>query len=130
MKKLLITLILAVVSSSAMAEWVFVGEDAHRTINIYVDYNTIRKTGNMVKMWSLYDYKTVMSLAGYKYLSQKLQNEYDCQEEKSRIIVNIYYDRNMGGRAISPLSRYTPDVWVSVPPGSVNEHILKIACNN
>jgi hypothetical protein len=49
MKKLLLTLVLAVVSSSAMAEWVGVGKKEN--FFSYVDSATIRKLGNMVKIW-------------------------------------------------------------------------------
>ena len=53
MKKLLLILLLAVVTSSAMAEWVEFTEDDEETLTVYADPDTIQKTGNIVKMWSL-----------------------------------------------------------------------------
>ena len=48
MKKLLLTLMLAVVSTSAMAEWVEVGTtDSHL---VYADPASIRKVGDIVKI--------------------------------------------------------------------------------
>jgi len=44
MKKLLLTLMLAIVSSSAMAEWVEVASRDEIT-TIYVDSSTIQKSG-------------------------------------------------------------------------------------
>ena len=72
MKKLLLTLMLSVVSSSAMAEWVAIGTSADGTF--YVDPATIRKSGNKVKMWRLIDFNSVQETAGEKYLSQKAQD--------------------------------------------------------
>jgi hypothetical protein len=48
MRKLILILLLAVLSSSAMAEWIKVGANDNSTI--YADPATIRKEGNMVKM--------------------------------------------------------------------------------
>lgn len=53
MHKAILMILLAVVSSSAVAEWVQFG--GNETITIYVDPATIHKAGNMVKMWFLYD---------------------------------------------------------------------------
>jgi len=54
MKKLLLFIMLAVVSSSAMAEWVEIGEFNEKTNTeafiFYADPDTIQKTGNIVKM--------------------------------------------------------------------------------
>ena len=58
MKKLLLTLLLAAVSSSAMAEWVYVAKNKEGTYAVYADPTTIRKAGNTVKMWGLDDHKT------------------------------------------------------------------------
>jgi hypothetical protein len=51
MKKLLLSLMLAIVSSSAVAEWVFVAETEEEDFStFYADPVTIRKSGNNVKM--------------------------------------------------------------------------------
>jgi len=53
MKKLLWILMLVVVSSSAITEWVEVAEVKEEAFTIDADPDTIQKTGNIVKMWSL-----------------------------------------------------------------------------
>jgi hypothetical protein len=68
MKKLLLILML-VVSSSAMAEWVWVGKSEGFTT--YVDPTTVRKSGNKVKLWRLTDYKTAInSTAGLVHINK------------------------------------------------------------
>jgi len=44
---------LVVVSSSAITEWVEVAEVKEEAFTIDADPDTIQKTGNIVKMWSL-----------------------------------------------------------------------------
>jgi len=43
-----------------MAEWVEVSEGD--SVTVYADPSTIRKKGNTVKMWSLFDYHTPQQL--------------------------------------------------------------------
>jgi hypothetical protein len=60
MKKLLLTILLALVSISAMAEWTKIDETANAIQ--YIDLSTVLRHGNKVKMWSLVDYKTAKIL--------------------------------------------------------------------
>jgi hypothetical protein len=64
-----------------MAEWVMFGSFPDATH--YVDPSTIRKKGNFVKMWFLYDYKTYAELEGVKFKSMRGQKKFDCNEEQS-----------------------------------------------
>jgi len=52
MPKAILIILLTVVSSSAMAEWVKVSED--KLVTAYADPTTIRKLGDKVKMWALW----------------------------------------------------------------------------
>jgi len=91
MKKLLLTLMQVLISTSAMAKWVKVGSSADVDVGItlYADPATILKSGNMVKMLRLTDFKTVQGNAGKQYMSTKRQHEYDCKEEQHRIIFKL-----------------------------------------
>ena|SRR2546430_7958131 len=68
---LLITL-LVLSSAPAYAEWVAVGttDDGMTT---YADPDTISRKGDLVKMWALYDFKTIHTVEGKSYLSYKVQ---------------------------------------------------------
>ena len=86
MKKLLLTLMLALVNTSAIAEWSVLSRDDSGTgITVYVDLATTRKSGDKIKMWGLTDYKSAMESAEGKYLSKKSRWEYDCKEAKMRV---------------------------------------------
>jgi len=56
MRKAILAILLAVASSSAAAEWVEV--DSDETLTFYINPTTIRRDGNLVRMWELLEYKT------------------------------------------------------------------------
>jgi len=127
MNKLLLTLMLAVVSSSAVAEWVYVGTTDKSTV--YADPTTIRKSGNKVKMWALYDFNLVKEIGGNKYLSKKFQDEYDCKEEQERMLYFSEHSENMGEGDVVYVGYKLPDKnWTPIPPGSIVEGLWKFAC--
>jgi len=125
MKKLLMGLMLLVTAGAASAEWTIAG--GNDQFVQYVDRATIRRNGNLVKMWVLSDLKTVQTDAGDSYLSSKAQQEYDCKEEKSRTLAFTWLSGQMGnGKVVYANS--DPRKWSPIQPGSVRETQWKIAC--
>ncbi len=124
MKKLLLTLILAVVSSSAMAEWVKVSED--KLVTVYADPTTIRKIGDKVKMWALWDYSTAQEGDSKPYMSVRIQNEYNCKEETDRQIYATTFSGNMlEGNTIDTQGGRD---WEPIAPRTIGETLWKFAC--
>ena len=114
MHKAILIMLLAAVSSSAMAEWVKVSED--KLVAAYADPATIRKSGNKVKMWALWDYSTAQEGDSKPYMSVRIQNEYNCKEETDRQIYATTFSGNMlegnkiamqGGRNWEPIALRT-----------------------
>jgi hypothetical protein len=114
MKKLLLTLLLAIVSSSVMAEWVEVGTtDSYL---VYADPTSIRKVGDIVKMRTRVDYKPVEMVDGKKQktiIAKAIsvawsQGEYDCKNIQFR--AEFFYE------------------WTPVSPDSIDEKLWKYAC--
>ena len=94
MKKIL-TLLLLIVSTSVFAEWTKVTVSSDRDMTVYVDYETIKKKSNKVKVLDLLDFKTVHKNKSYRYKSQLSLNEYDCEEETRRMLDFHWYSENM-----------------------------------
>ena len=113
-------------ATAASAEWT--QSDGNDRLIQYVDRATIRKSGNLVKMWNLRNYKTVRTLAGYSILSSKEQSEYDCKEEKSRLLAVIWFDGQMGNGKVVVSNGNVRGEWSPIEPGSVGETKWKIAC--
>ena len=127
MKKLVVLLLL-MVSTSVFAEWTEVGGNDDAGLTTYVDYGTIKRKGNKVKMWSLLDLKTVQEVAGKKYLSVMSRNEYDCEEETSRMLDFYEYSGNMRNGEIVWSSTNIKKETVSIIPESIDEGNFNIAC--
>ncbi len=125
MHKIILMMLLAVVSSSAMAEWVAIGTGDG--FILYANPDTIRKSGNKVKMWSLTDYNFVREVGSEKFLSDKFQGEYDCKEEQARNLYSSWHSENMGkGNVVSTTNK--PRDWFPVAPDSMSEVSWKFAC--
>lgn len=116
-------------STSAMAEWTKVGEsDSKGGYTAYADLASIRKAGNRVKMWALFDYQIVQKASGVEFLSEKIRREYDCKEKQMRKLAFSLFSWNMeDGDLIRSYSQ--PQKWEIVPPDSIDEAEWKIACN-
>lgn len=74
---------------------------------MYADPDTIRCKGDLVKIWILYDYKTLQSATGVAHLSDSIQLEANCTEKLQRSLAYTWWSGNMGSGAV---------MWCSVIP--------------
>ena len=127
MKRLLLFMLLVLSSGPAYAEWVPVsdGDEAGKTV--YVDPATIRRNSNLVKMWQFYDYKTVQTVGGIRFLSAKEQWEFDCAEERSRVLALKEFSGNMGSGTVVYTNEQVGN-WIPVTPGSISHTVWTVAC--
>jgi hypothetical protein len=114
-----------VVSGSAAAKWVKVGEDDKSAT--YADPATISVRGTWVKMWRVTDFKTKKSGPSGSYASLKEQDEFNCGGEIYRTISYAHHARNIGQGNVVYINS-NPGKWEPVSPGSVVEALWKIAC--
>ena len=130
MKKILILLLL-MVSTSVFAEWTRVTESADGDLTAYIDFGTIKRKGNKVKMWYLQDYKAVHSLSrNGEYLSGASYHEYDCEEDTKRMLDLYLYSGNMRQGDIVYSHKNIKEEAESIIPQSIEESLFKIACSN
>jgi len=124
MKKLLLTLLapLLMLTGSAWAEWVRVSEAD--TAYAYIDPATIRKDGNLVKVWGIYDLKQRHKDGE---LSLRFRVEYDCKEERHRYLsVSEHSGAMASGTTLT--TQIVSGQWRDIPPDSMAEATLKIVC--
>jgi hypothetical protein len=127
MKRLLLITLLVLNSGPVYAEWVLTSGNDDAGLTVYIDRDTIRRNGNLAKMWQLHDYKTVQTVAGDSLLSIKRYNEYDCTEERTRMLGYTWFSGNMGsGKVVYS----TNDVqqWEPVVARSIDRSLWKVAC--
>lgn len=124
LKKL--TLLLAVVSGTAAAEWAEIG--ASEIATTYADPAAVQKAGDLAKMWDLLDFKAVQSRPyGTPYMSQKTRQEYDCRDPRVRILDVLRYAENMGKGEEVRIDA-DPEEWKPVPAGSTAATLREVAC--
>lgn len=115
MKKGIISVWLLLCFSPCFAEWVRVYDD------FYFDPASIKRTGDISRAWILQD------KAGNEAPSIVTLREYNCREEKVRILQKEHYLKNMG--AGEPL-KITPTQteWVYINPMYVDHVVFEKAC--
>ena len=122
MKGFLLITLLVLSSGPSYAEWVFVSGDDDAGMTVYVDPDTIRRNGDLVKMWYLSDRKTIEG-----YGSIKTQREYDCAEARHRLLAASIFSGHMGqGQVLD--DNLKEGQWVPVAPESSGHALWKLAC--
>jgi hypothetical protein len=124
----LLLILLILTGQPVYAEWVLVSGDDEAGLKVYVDPATLRRNGTLAKMWKLHDYKTVQTVAGDSLLSMKQFNEYDCTEERTRMLGYTWFSGNMGnGNVVYSTMEQLP--WEPVVPRTINRTLWKVACD-
>lgn len=123
-----LALITLLVLSSAPAYAEFVKALNNQTDpTLYVDSDTIRRNGTVVRWWELLDYTTVQTVAGISFLSMTVQREYDCAGEQIRVLAMTDFSGNMANGKVV-FSDFTPSNWVPVQSESMGQTLWKAAC--
>ena len=123
----LITVLLLTVGP-AHGEWVMVDTITISNSTVYADPSTIRREGDFVKMWALFDYKTEHRLhGGPLVLSYKNQFEYDCGEKRQRLLGNMWFSGHLGsGEMVHQFADEQP--WGPVLPDGPEHSLWTAAC--
>ena len=129
MKRLLLVTFLVLSNGPAHAEWVEVsGSLSQGGYTVYADPDTVRRKGDLVKMWQVADYNIVqIEAAGKSFLSIRGLDEYDCTEEQTRNIAFYFYSAQMGTGEII-YSNTDSGKWKPVIPHSIAHILWKFAC--
>jgi hypothetical protein len=130
-RKVVLMIALGLTCGSALAEWTAGGWNGDHTYAYYVDNASIHRKGNIVKMWHLYDFKSPkasLSVKGKFYLSSKGQNEYDCSDERVRLLAFSHHTKHMGAGDIVFSNYSVIDDFEPVAPDSIYMGLLNIAC--
>ena len=134
MKKILVLLLLMISTTSVVfAEWTRVTGSFDGDMTVYADFGTIKRKGHKVKMWRLFDFKTIQKGLGgesERHLSSVSRDEYDCEGETERQLDIHWYSSNMGqGEIVWSLTNIKNEA-SSVIPRSISESLFNIACSN
>jgi hypothetical protein len=125
MKRLLIGLVLSVMATAAQAQWVLVaGNDEDK---IYADPATKSRSGNVVRVWVLYDRAKSGTVGGKAYSSGRFYDQYDCAEKTAQQLQgNVFTGNMLTGSPVDADIKPTDKEFVA--PGSIAEALLNFAC--
>jgi hypothetical protein len=124
MNKFLIVLIL--ISTPAAAEWTMIQTSDNE--NVYVDFDTLQKNGNLVTVSTLNDYYLGQHK---KELSTQFTELHDCKNKKFKALAISYFSENMAkGNVIEMSSFNEPEIsWSGIVNYSVGELKANIICS-
>ena len=125
-RKTILLSLLLLVTSSAWAEWVKVASSTDG-YTVYIDPATIRKDGNLRKVWEISERKQPKQDGE---MSRLVKFEYDCKTERRNILSASTHSEPMGkGKTIwsAPSSALATD-WREIPPGTVAWAVLNEVC--
>lgn len=121
MKKLFLVCLM-MLAGSAWAEWVMYEESDLATH--YFDPATIRKDGNIRRMWELWDFK---KRDKYGAMSGRWRTEFDCKLERYRNLgFSIHSDPMAGGTVL--LTGGEDNTWMAIAPDTRGATALNIVC--
>ena len=126
MQKNLWVVLLVMVSNAASANWVKIASNDVATV--YANPASIRKVGNVVKMWVLYDLLKPDSRHGQNYGSMRSNDSYDCVADKTQQLHTLFYAGNMGGGNVIPAKHTGNYPWKPVVQDTLAEAVWKFAC--
>ena len=129
MKRLLTTIVLFLVCCAANAEWRFVSTDDTGD-KYYADPATKKRTGNIVRIWTLVDYvKKPLVSHGIAAHSIRGYMQFDCNERSSLLLDMTAFNGNMGKGEIvlsGPMPADRAKEFVA--PGTNGNTMLNFAC--
>jgi hypothetical protein len=127
MRRVILLVLLAFVSSNALAEWVKVGASHDNSAVSYVNTDTVFRKKYGIIVWTILDFSQAQAADGQTYLSIKSQQDFDCKDKQVKILYTALHAENMGnGKAI-----YSDSVPMAKKPVSHNsmlEDIWEYAC--
>jgi hypothetical protein len=124
MKKLFLLGLMTMLAGSAWAEWVMFTKAKNEEVTHYFDPATIRKDGNMRRVWQLNDLSK-RDKAGE--MSRRMRFEYDCKQERYRVLGFSIHSEHMASGTVL-LYAGEDNNWREIAPETVAEKLLKIAC--
>jgi hypothetical protein len=125
-KSMAAAVLLVSTATAASAAWVKFGEN-DRLVSYYEPAKS--NAAGTVTVWVMYDYKAEQESprSGRRYLSQKGQQEVDCEGQRSRTVFFTWHAGRMGeGVVVYTGSRALP--WEPDSPGSIARALSSAVC--
>ena len=126
MHRLLLVLILFSISAEVAAEWTMI--QTNDDGNMYIDFDSIKKSGDLMSVLSLSDYYLAQQKQG---LSSQWEELVDCKRKKFKALSINYYAENMSKGEILATTHFNESEtgWSDVVKYSIGELKINIICS-
>ena len=126
MHRLLLVLILFSISAEVAAEWTMI--QTNDDGNMYIDFDSIKKSGDLISVLSLSDYYLAQQKQG---LSSQWEELVDCKRKKFKALSINYYAENMSKGEILATTHFNESEtgWSDVVKYSIGELKINIICS-
>lgn len=116
-------------SFPALAKWEVVAEGERNTV--FIDKSTMRVKGAIRKIWTMESFPDAPEeVGGRTYISVKSLKEYDCQDDRRRLLQSIAYSESFGeGNIVYTTPSGLIPEWRHVVPGSYQAKVAEIVCS-
>lgn len=122
--RIILCFLLSLVAAPAWAEWVKVSVAEDGSLSIYIDPASIRKDGNLRKVWQINARKQRDKDGA---MSVRARHEYDCKEDRFRVLAASSHSEPMAGGDVLE-SADDPSTWFAIPPDTLSARVLKVVC--
>ena len=113
-------------ASPAWADWEFVSDNDNGT-KFFVDFQNIRKDGNLVRAWVLTNFAKPPKVNGKEIFSLRSRYELDCTQEKIRnLSIQAFSSLNATGAILG--TDESSGNWYEPAPRTPDWEILKSVC--
>ena len=102
--------------------WMKATEGADGTV-FYIDRDSIKKEGNLIRVWELQDLKAKGPL---EEKSRRVLVEYDSKNERRRVLSFSFHGESMGA-GVTLKSDQTPGKWTMVAPNTTAAVVFQVA---
>jgi hypothetical protein len=117
---------LVLISTQAAAEWTLI--QTNDDSNMYIDFDSIQKSGDLVTVSTLNDYYVTQQK---RELSSQWKELHDCKNKKFKALSINYYSENMGKGNIIETSNLieSETAWSNTVVYSIGELKTNIICS-
>ena len=117
--------VLLLMSSPAWSAWMQMSSEGAGSV-MYADPDSIRIDGPLRRVTEMHDLKAADKTRGNR--STRVVAEYDCKEERIRVLQEEYFSGQMGaGERLG--GNTEPTDWFSIAPGTRGATLLKFVCS-
>ena len=126
-KKYLLVFFMTLPSIGFTSPYSFVTTINEYNGDVFIDYTSLQKNKNIIKVWMYIDIPIEQSFQKEKYLSIRQFVEIYCDDRKLKVLETTYFEKNhLQGRII--FSSSSPTELMNIPPNSLSSVLRSSTC--